>query len=346
MSHIGEKVVFIPYGCPEDQLLVEVTQDKKTFCKAKIIEIIRPSSQRVEAPCPYFGSCGGCDWQHISYPSQLLWKHKNLTETLARIGKISLQPQAVAPSPRPYHYRNRIQVHKNNKGVYFLKKESHEPVFIENCKIANPVINDFLTTAELPRNGKWELAMIDDQVEIFPVDPKGRSQLGFRQVNNEQNQKIIDLTLQVILENKIRYFYDLYCGAGNWSLALTQRDQQLQTVGIDNNKISIAKAQSLANQRTKFILGDVSTVFPLDSIPPELIIIDPPRAGCSQKFISKITQTHTQWLIYISCHPATLARDLQSFVSANWKVMDIVPVDMFPQTAHLESWCLLRSDRV
>lgn len=347
VGRIQNKVVFIPFSCPGDKLLVEITLSKKTFLKAKIIKILEPAAQRINPPCPVFGSCGGCDWQHLPYQEQLQWKQKNLTDVLSRIGQIDdlSVVDDIIPSPTEFHYRNRIQLNQNNDSYYFYAKESHTPVPIKQCLIASETINTFLKEQKPKKTkGKVEFAETPEGVKTYKVSKEGHSELGFRQINSAQNQKLIDQTVQVISQYSLKKIYDLYCGQGNWAIAISQTLPGIQCTGVDIDPTNICKAKHFESDNLKFILGAAEKVFSNPKQSADIVIIDPPRAGCDAKLLETINKSNIPYLIYISCHPATLARDLKLLLAHQWELERITPVDMFPQTSHLETWCLLRSN--
>lgn len=348
VGRLDQKVIFVPFSCPGDELLVEITENKKSFAKAKIVQILKASPQRVQPPCPVFGRCGGCDWQHIQYEVQSDWKRENLLRTLQNIGGVTdvSVVHAVAKSPDIYNYRNRIQVHHDDKGFYFNAKSSHQPVYIEQCLIASKAINDTLLNPRpfsLKDPGKSEIAETEKGVAVFPVDAHGVSILGFRQVNDKQNQVLVDKTVEIIKSHGLKNVYDLYCGQGNWTIAIQDQLPEVHCVGVESDPNNLAKAKSKAAGSTQFILGRAEKIYPVGNASPDLVILDPPRSGCDIELIMKLQNHPPRFLIYVSCHPATLARDLKILSSQGFGLVEVLPVDMFPQTAHLEVWCLLRS---
>ena len=347
VARVDNFVVFIADSCPEDELEVVVTKVKKTFAIGKVVKILKPSPNRLDPPCEIFENCGGCSWQHVSYSEQLHWKRKNLLKTLKNIGKFE-DIQKVLPtvaSPNKFHYRNRIQVQSKKEGLFYFGKKSHDRIPVNQCLIADEKINHFMKQAPLSEMGKIEIATTTEGVKTFPVDKFGNSKLGFRQVNDEQNRTLQEMVSQVIKDRRPRGVYDLYCGQGNWTLALANNHPDIQFIAIDKQEINIQKAVKDALPNTHFICADVLEVFPVETQGADLVIIDPPRSGCDPKLLEKISNSSVQSLIYISCHPATFARDLQYLLQQNWLVDQIVPVDMFPHTPHLETWSLLHSDK-
>ncbi len=348
VGRLNDKVVFVPFALPGEEIEAEILQDKKTFAKAKVCKIVKASKDRIAPECPVFGRCGGCDWQNLKYDQQLVWKQQHLVDVLKKIAKIEpgewLQP--IQPAPSLFNYRNRIQLHTDRKGVFYFAKSSQQPVYIDQCPIATESINHWLLTNKnklTKQKTKIELAEMDDgSVKTFKVDKKGHSELGFRQVNSEQNQFICQEIIAHVQHHQISTVDDLYCGQGNWSLSLAEACPKIHCRGIDNNPVNIKKAQARAPENCEFQLGDASELIE-DELPKrDLFIIDPPRAGCSIEVIEKLSHNPPPWLVYISCHPATMARDLKLLLDSGWSVKTMIPVDMFPQTSHLECLTILQ----
>jgi tRNA/tmRNA/rRNA uracil-C5-methylase (TrmA/RlmC/RlmD family) len=343
-----KRVVFVPFALPGERVEVEIIFEKKSFSKARLRQVLIPSPHRVSPRCPVFTRCGGCDWQNLAYEQQLHWKQRNLRETLQRIGGLHVDGKVaeIHPSPDIFFYRNRIQLNTDKDGYYYFAKESQVPVLVSECPIARPAINEWLhRTPQPPRVGtKIELAEMDDgKVSVFPVNKVGQSELGFRQVNDLQNQYLQQQLIDFVQEVKAQRLIDLYCGQGNWSLALAKNLPHLGCLGIDTNATSIRQAKSKAPSNCHFEAGDALDLLKNDQGRADVIVVDPPRAGCSPQVLEQLTQRPPLWLVYISCHPATLARDLKVLVQGGWVLQRLQPIDMFPQTAHLECLTILQS---
>ena len=193
------------------------------------------------------------------------------------------------------------------------------------------------------RKGRLEIASFSDRVDYFAADKNSKSDLGFRQVNTLQNLELKKKVIDIVRENKVDKVVDLYCGQGNWAFALSEELPHLEILGIDSNPINIEKAREKAKNCVNppsFLLGKAEKLY--SSQEGSLIILDPPRAGCSPRLLETLKTESPQWLIYISCHPATMARDLKS-LKTKYELVEVQPMDMFPQTAHLECLTLLRS---
>lgn len=350
VGRVDNKVIFVPYTSPGDRVRVELLTNKKSFARARLIEIVSPSPHRVSPPCPYYGKCGGCDMQHLDYATQIFWKRENLLSCLSKIAKLEDLScvREVMPSPHLYHYRNRLQIHLDANGPYFLQKNSHNPVYIDRCLIAEEAINEKLNDIPRPKKGriqKIELASQSNGVGIYSVDALGSSGLGFRQVNSRQNDQLIQKTLSVFAEQNVSTVLDLYCGQGNWAKAIHQAWPQISCLGVDNNPTNISKAKAHTSENLQFELAHAENFLSQQETIFDLMILDPPRKGCDPKLFEALRKSNRpRFVVYISCHPATLARDLFSLKELDYSVQEILPVDMFPQTSHLETWCMLRSN--
>ncbi len=410
------KVCFVPYSCPEDDLKVSLTTDKRSYSTASIVEIVKPSADRVEPPCPLFGSCGGCNWQHIAYKRQLVSKREIFADTLWRGTRVEGELIAdVVPSTQDYGYRSRVQfkLHSYQKqlNIGFYRQATH---FVEDasdgCPVAMPVINEALSSfrsvlatfpeprlvsqinidcagkaviavvnyigtdmdgvADFFKNHRSKLSPVtglylqsgkkvtlckvygDDLLTYFLPDKLGNQcQLsykpgGFSQVNRDQNVKLLELVRSFSAFKGTEQVLDLYCGNGNFSIPLA--GDVFSMTGIEEYKDSILSAVENAVKNgitnSEFICSDAVTgVKKLVAAGRkfDVVILDPPRSGAGNA-VTEILMLKPEKIIYISCDPSTLARDCAAFVeNGEYSVRSSIPVDMFPQTFHLESVTLL-----
>lgn len=343
-------VYFVPLSAPGDRLLAKVTEQKKNFARAEVIEILKNSPSRIQAPCPVFGKCGGCNWQHISYEEQLKQKHQILQEQLKGLVEPGQIP-AVIPSPNPFRYRNRVQFKFDGKAFGFYARQSHQVIDIQDC----PITEELITEQILPLKSK----LLRDskpvpKVEVYRTpaneirtrfEDSAYEDLGFAQVNSAQNDKLIETVLSWWSNRDPQKIYDLYSGAGNFTFPLFQKFPKASLIGADLSSKSIESAQkqttamNLSPLKMKFYLSDVELFLkrmPIDE--NSLVLLDPPRAGCSPGVIQALAQQRIQSLLYISCNPSALARDLKSIISTGrWKIARVQAFDMFPQTDHVET---------
>jgi 23S rRNA (uracil1939-C5)-methyltransferase len=335
------KAVFVPYVIDGESVSASITREHKKFLEAELETILTASPHRVEPRCPYFGRCGGCVYQHIEYEHQLALKWRQVKETLRRIGGLEEPPmRPFIPSPIEYKYRNRITLHVRDGVIGFFRRESSKLLGIEQCPIAHDEVNAKLTElrSSNPHDGHYTLRVIDG--------PRV-----FTQANDGVAAAMLDL-VDRLLATAGGTLIDAYCGAGFFAKRLRVRFETV--VGIDWDQHAIAVAREDANENEIYIAGDVETelqkvgaVHPnrppqcddtsrgrLRSIAPT-IIVDPPATGLSKALVETLIEHLPTQLIYVSCNPATLARDLVA-LKKSFHIDSITPLDMFPQTAEVE----------
>jgi 23S rRNA (uracil1939-C5)-methyltransferase len=320
------KAVFIPFTIDEERVTVKIVREKKQFAEAELIEVLEPSPDRVAAPCPYFGRCGGCRYQHISYDHQLELKARQVEQAMRRIARLVDPPmRPIVPSPLPYGYRNRITVHAQDKVVGFYRRNVHELIDIAQCPIAMPEVNDALAQlrATRPRDGHYSL----------------RAHSGprvFAQTNDAVADALADF-IATILADSNGLLIDGFCGAGFFTKRLAPQFERV--IGIDWDRFAIDAARKDARPNETYIAGDVAielgrSLRSSDTTPPALIV-DPPATGLSPELRRVILDSSPRTMIYVSCNPPTLARDLAE-LQQRFAIVSITPFDMFPQTAEIE----------
>lgn len=418
VCRLDGKVCFVPYSCPGDELSLRVTEQKKSYCTASISEIINPSPFRAVPECSIFGVCGGCSWQHISYPVQLEQKRKILAETLWRGARV---PEglvdAVVAASLPYGYRSRLQfkvsVRNGKLEIGFYRHGSHQVVDAAGgCPIAAPAINQVLsrfrgvlqsypgvesiTQLSIDAGDSGVIVVLHHNGRVTPAnrgyligcsgsfgactglflkgDKQSRSEQlwgspeisygmnladadqrrllltyppgGFAQVHQLQNISMLSVIRRLGAFTPAERLLDLYCGNGNFSLPLAA--EVASVTGIEGNAASIRAAEDnrelnkVAN--IKFVCDDVTSGVRrlVDQGQKfDTVLLDPPRAGAGGA-VAGIVTLQPQKIIYVSCDPSTLARDCGLLAAGGYGVVRSVPVDMFPQTYHIESVTLLR----
>src|SRR5262245_3407990 len=338
------KAVFVPYTIEEEMVSAEIVREKKQFAEAELVEVKQSSPNRVAPECPYFGRCGGCAYQHIDYQHQLAIKWRQVRDALQRIGKLKGVPmRPIIPSPRQYAYRNRITLHAQDGVIGFFRRDSHHLIDIERCPISRDEINRAL--AELReqkhvRDGHYTLRTASE--------PRV-----FSQVNDDVAYALRNLIVDLVPPNQV-LLIDAYCGAGFFAKAL--RDKFERVIGIDWDRFAIAAAKESASEKEIYMVGDVESELQkvgavhvncpargndglaerLGSIAPTTIIVDPPATGLTEGVRKAITDVVPETLIYVSCNPPTLARDLKE-LQHRFAINSITPLDMFPQTAEIEA---------
>ena len=354
VGRLEDFVIFVPFVIVGEEVEVEIIEIKKRFARAKLLKVISPSPDRVTPPCPYFGDCGGCQYQHIDYAAQLRIKHKQIVDLFNRVGKF---PEAlidrVVSCPQPYGYRNRIMIRsqwdklKQGLNIGFIRSDSRLVVDIEECKIAEPALNQQIQHVRKnppPKGGLKVVLRIPPEGWDLPRD-------SFFQNNFFLLPKLVEAVRERLRDSKSRFLIDTYCGVGFFSVELGDLVERFVGIEVDSPAIAAARKNAAIRGLTngEFLGGRTEALLPgligrFDRS-ATTIILDPPRTGCPPETMQLLEQVRPSQIIYVSCHPATLARDL-NILCANgvFKLAKVVPLDMFPQTQHVECVADLRAN--
>lgn len=352
VGRIGDLVVFIPFTAPGDVARIKITNRKKNYAEGELLEIIKASIHREQPPCPVFGQCGGCQWQHISYEEQRRQKQSIVEHALTRIAKEVISVLPIIPSQNPYFYRNRARFRIEGSKAGFYRQKTHDIVTFEKCFIVEEPINSELkkikqelaqehTHLSRPKISRVEISIGED-------GKVARDKPGFSQINTLQNLNMQKYVCEIAGTPPLLscLLLDLYCGHGNFSFPLQQRGWQVH--GIDSSPEAIKKAIEKAKEKAKqesgteitFSAGDCAKeIYKLAAQNKKFhtILLDPPRTGIEETMIESIKKLSPKRLIYISCNPATFARDWARLKSAtNLSLKSVQPFDLFPQTFHVE----------
>ncbi|MFC1615530.1 23S rRNA (uracil(1939)-C(5))-methyltransferase RlmD [Patescibacteria group bacterium] len=434
--------VFIKQTIPGDLVKASLRKIKEKYMEAQLEEIIKKSKSRVDAKCPHFDKCGGCQFQSMPYDMQLSIKKQHVIDSFERIGKISNPPvKEVIGCKDPYFYRNKMEFSfgfdENMEfalGLHlpgrrydildldqcylqsefsteivntvrdFCLKHNWEPrkysaetgylksLFIREGKRTGEVMINLVTSDEVPDSFKEELKYfcvellklnsrniegekkissiywsrkiarrgIPSRIEethlygkktltekmvlsngdelCFDISPQA-----FFQVNTFQAEILYSQIVELVAKDSHQHAFDLFCGTGTIGLFLAKHVENVLGVELNQSAIDSAKVNATRNNifNVDFFVGSVVKVLQNVRDRPSLIVVDPPRAGLTQKLISKISQFDSSKVIYVSCNPATLARDCNWFSEYGYKLKSAQPVDMFPHTYHIENVCLL-----
>ena len=330
------KAVFVPFTIEDEKVSAQIVREKKQFAEAEVVDLKETSPHRVEALCPYFGRCGGCAYQHIDYEHQLAIKFRQVRDVLQRIGKLKDVPmRSIIPSPLDYNYRNRITVHAQEGVIGFYQRDSHRLIDIERCPIAMDEVNRAL--AELRRQ------RVRDGHYTLRAES---GSLVFSQTNDAVAKALRDLVAQFVPGGQ-QLLVDAYCGAGFFAKALLDRFERV--IGIDWDRFAIEAAKKNATAKETYIAGDIENE--LAAVAASLsrgdveaikdrrslvtLLVDPPATGLTENIRRTIVDLAPSTLIYVSCNPPTLARDLAE-LQQKFRIESVTPLDMFPQTAEIE----------
>lgn len=319
------KAVFVPFTIDGERIAAKLVREKKQFAEAEMLNVIAASAHRVAPECPYFGRCGGCSYQHISYAHQLELKARQVEQAMQRIGRLPLPPmREIIRSPKEYAYRNRITVHAEDNVVGFYRRDSHRLMDIARCPISAPEVNAALAQlrAGRVRDGHYGL----------------RAHSGpriFAQTNDDVAEALAELVSAALSGGKL--LIDAYCGAGFFSKRLVDRFERV--VGIDWDRFAIAAARQNIRANETYLAGDVAAELRSHLEQADLastaVIVDPPATGLPAEVRQTLIGFPPRTLIYVSCNPPTVARDVAA-LQEQFTVGSITPADMFPQTAEIE----------
>lgn len=403
------KVIFVPQTSPGDRVSCRVVKSKKRFAEARIEKVLEPSVERCPPACPVFGLCGGCQWQHMPYATQVRWKERIFSDLLQRQAGIDKRNiRSLVAAPEPWHYRSRAQLKLQIKGqqlaMGFYRRGSHAVIDHQQCPILDPRLNQAATVFRRLLSGVHHSRHMpqldlgigdDDQVRAVlhyqgtesgsvteflrpriadagialylqggrqakPQSICGDEDLciqvgepplrlaygpgGFAQVNLEQNRALVQTVTAAVQESGAMRVLDLYCGMGNLSLPVARQVDEV--VGVEDFAPAIAKAR--ANARRNDIhnasFHHLSAVGAIGQLAKDsgfdLVMLDPPRSGAFE-VVEDLLSLQPRHILYVSCEPPTLVRDLQPLLRGGYSVEWSRAFDFFPQTHHIESVTLL-----
>ncbi len=398
VTHIDNRVCFVPYAVPQDELIVEITSTRKSVNFGRIVEISQPSPHRREPGCPHFGECGGCQWLHIDYDEQVKWKIDIVQNALKRIGGIE-NPQVISVTDGISHlaYRTRARFHFELADEFvfgFHAPRSREIIDLQKCPLLHDGINGLIpeikqvlknieplkqtASIELTQNPTtfetlcW-LELSDDdlkhrdsiaaslldisKIEFVdwkdnPVDKLAFSialpdvqawvPIGsFSQSSFMNNEVLLKTVIELAGEIYGKRVWDIYCGWGNLSLPLAANGAIVTGYDSDENAIETANMSVSDNQiqtaryekssDTK-LAGRLSK----PTNPVDIIMLDPPRTG-AKVLADAIAKSSAERIIYISCDPNTLSRDIKTMAQSGRKLVKTCVIDMIPNTYHIET---------
>lgn len=349
IGRIDGKVVFVKNALPGDCVNIEITKDKGSYCQGRIVGENKPV-------------CGGAPLIRYPYDKQLAWKEKRVRDCLTRIAKLDdpkINP--IVGMEYPYNYRNKGEF-KVNAGLPFCNVDCTDcPIQSEKALEIlkefreNPVKNAEELVVRTSRDG--EVLSYTIQASGYPLLFKGQNLINdhignlkievdaasFYQVNSVQCEKLYGLVKQYVEEGS--FMLDLYCGAG--TIGLFCSDKCSKVIGVESVREAIIQANRNAvingNVNTTFICGKAEEVVPqkLQGVKADVVVLDPPRAGCKKSLLETVAQIGPEKLIYVSCDPSTLARDIKILTELGFEFIEATPVDMFAHTVHVETVALL-----
>jgi 23S rRNA (uracil1939-C5)-methyltransferase len=344
---------------------VEIREAKKRYLRGRVKKLVTPSPDREEPSCPYFQRCGGCHYQHIEYAKQVEMKRRQVVEAFERIGKFMAPPvEPGCPSPVSYGYRGKGEFHveRQRDAAYrigFMDVGGSRLVDIERCVIMEESINEQLTFLRRPMHAPlrvdryviWSLTGKSEEKHVVRI-VKGRELLvpfeGFFQANTALTDGLVDIVMEFAGAGPDETVLDLYCGSGLFSLFLAPACRSLVGIEIDGEAVECARLNMERHgiKNAVFHEGDVRDVLEREfgggKTAIDAVVLDPPRTGCEREVLDCVIGFHPSRIVYVSCDPATLARDARQLVDGGYRLVTVRPVDMFPQTKHIEAVALFK----
>jgi 23S rRNA (uracil1939-C5)-methyltransferase len=362
------KTCFVQGALPGETVEAQIVQEKKNFAKARTLRVLEASAQRVEPPCPHYGTCGGCQYQHVSYQEERRLKVLQLSETMERLAGVKAPIEPMLYSEKEYHYRNSVTFHVawNPKPLppvfYFIGNDNVSQVTIRRCDILDdrfePILKTPVSLQKKIKKINFKLSqsgdiVSDEEERFFRIRLNGEpiiaNSKGFFQTNLRITELLVEKVKEWVNAAQPQVFFDLYAGVGTFSWLCAK--EVLRIFCIEENPFSISALRMNREEKNaksvEIIPGRVENVFPplLARVGAKeaVLLMDPPRQGLEKSLAEKIAQLEgAKALIYISCDIPTLARDLKIILSGKRFVLSqVVPLDMFPRTKHIEAAVLL-----
>jgi 23S rRNA (uracil1939-C5)-methyltransferase len=383
----------VPYTLPGERVRVEVVEEHKRWARARLVEVLTPSPHRVEPPCPYFGPgrCGGCQYQHIDYEAQLLFKREVVADQLSRIGGLEVDVEEAIGAAEPWRYRNHVQFHITPEGYLgFLTADTNQIVPVEECLIIDPLLDDLWETFDMRWPQLYRLSLrcgsaTGDTMAIFELEayqdfgidvdfpvscvlllPDGEAVVlmgdlrlvehvagrdygisagSFFQVNTGGAEALVALVREFLTPRGDEILLDLYSGVGLFGLALADDVERVIAVESAPSAVEDFGFNAAGLEGVALLEGKVQSVLGRVEAPVDLVILDPPRAGAGEGVVAEITRLAPRRIVYVSCDPATLARDARHLAGAGYQIKTVQPLDLFPQTFHIETVTLFVPER-
>lgn len=368
VGRVDNWVIMVPFVIPGERVKVRIFRNRDQYSEADLVEVLEASDKRVEPQCALFGRCGGCQYQHIEYSEQLKYKAQQIEELMLRNGGIEAPVAASESTDQIYAYRSKITPHYNKPNRegeqpigFLIHGMRHAIVDVLQCPIATDRINQALPEVRrraLAEGGKKRrlrggTLLLRDTLEGVVTDPKatvsekvGSKIFHFKAGEFFQNNpfilpKMVDYVKGEALRGGMNALIDAYCGVGLFALSCADHFESVLGVEISEAAIQLAKAnaQVMNVNNVRFQIGKAEAIFQNVHFSKDetSVIIDPPRKGCDRLFIDQLIDFNPQRIIYVSCDPATQARDLRYFIEGGYQIIKVQPFDLFPHTRHIEN---------
>ena len=349
-------------GIPGEEVVVEVLKTRRARV-AQVVQVLKPSPHRVSAPCPYYGPCTGCQWQHIAYEHQLELKRQRLQrefDQAPELGPVTVLP--TLPAPEPYHYRNHARFTIKGGALGFVNRFTRRFLPVERCLLMHPWINDALAQLQdrceettqvsirygentgewliQPRLKRADIPLATGQSHYEEALLGNRFRVAgssFFQVNTRQTERLVELVVDRLRLSGQEFLVDAYAGVG--TLAILLAPYARRVIAIEDAASAVRDAIANAHGLAQVEFLQAKTEEALGQLPerPDAVVLDPPRVGCRPEALEALKRLAPPRVVYISCDPEALVRDLRQLCPDPYRVEEVQPVDMFPQTHHVEA---------
>jgi 23S rRNA (uracil1939-C5)-methyltransferase len=371
LAHAEGMTLFVSLAAPGDFLRIKIDRVQGTVGFASIVEILKPSALRIEPPCPYFGRCGGCDFQQLTYETQLRTKVEMIRDCLHRIAKIEDPGEIhITPSANEWRYRARAnwQVDPDARLLGYYERGSNRVCDVEYCAVLAPQLEQTLeevrkevASKSLRQLKHIDVVVGDEGMSVAPSIAGFSNRTVSRRIGGETYSFSADTFFQVnhdllepliaeaIGDAKGQMAIDLYCGAGLFTLPLARRFARVTGVEAHSRAVEFARRNV---ERAGLENVEIANLGVADWVKHsrsfevlDFLLLDPPRVGCENAVIAGILAMRPRRIAYVSCDPATLARDLKKFIADDYLLDSVNAFDMFPQTHHVEVVARLTAKR-
>lgn len=408
LGRVENKVVFVPYTLPGETVEARIVDDRGRWANAELVRVIQAAPERVAPPCPHFGpplaedprsdgpdkrlarGCGGCQWQHINYPTQLRLKQDIVRDQLARIGKLNdIDVRPTMGMDNPWYYRNHVQLHPDGQGRLGFRALRDEAVVpIETCFIMSPGVEALWRNIDLDFPELRQVALradvgTDDSLVLLKTDFDELPELevdipvsinlelmdgevvnligspwlwarvagrnyrisadAFFQVNSQLAETLVRLVREGLRPGGGQTLLDLYAGVGLFGLALAEETGRVIAIEEHPSAVRDWEVNAAGLDNVELRPGRVEAILPTIKERVHLVVLDPPRAGVEPVVLDALAALRPARIVYVSCDPATLARDAGRLVNKGYRLRHVQPVDMFPQTWHIECVALFET---
>lgn len=311
--NVDNKICFVKNALPTEEININITKEKKKYLEANVENYLKESHNRIAAKCKYYGICGGCQLEHMKIEDENQYKKRKVEDILEKFASQKIKIAKINYG-REYNYRNKITLHVQEGKLCLLKEDSNDYVEIDKCLLADEKIN-----------------VVISKLKMLVVSNKS-----FFQVNKEVVEMLYSKIISVVKDKKAKKVLDLYCGVGTISLSISKYVNNVIGVELVEDAIKNANQNKELNKikNVEFICGKAEDIITRQKFDCDTIIVDPPRKGIDKRAIDVLNNSSAKNIIYVSCDPITLARDINRL--NNYEVMEVELFNMFPRTYHVE----------